>query len=101
MSIEFFSRDYDAPERDLCGSLTCAVLKVNSILIPLCEDCVKELTEEVNKFKSTIFCYKCKHFAPDKYGLEYGGICKKVQEPNQRKKRDFMETCKEAEDKHD
>lgn len=98
MSIEFSPRDYDTPERDLCGSLTYVVLKINNILIPLCEDCVRELTEEINRFNSTIFCYKCKHFAMSEYGLEYGGICKKVQEPNQVKERDFMDTCKEAEE---
>lgn len=74
--IELIGRDEMSPECDGCGNTTIAQLNIHGIYIPLCETCVKELTEEIKKFNDTVFCYKCKHFIRSESGFNYGGSCK-------------------------
>jgi hypothetical protein len=67
--------DYDAPEYDICGyHEVVAILEVNNMKIPLCLDCIKELTESLKIYNSTAMCYKCKNFIK-KNELHYGGSC--------------------------
>jgi hypothetical protein len=74
---EIVLRDYNSYEGyDACGNTTHAVLQVGTIRIPLCEECINELTESLNKFNNTIFCYKCDNFVMSQYGFNYGGSCK-------------------------
>lgn len=101
MSIEIVPQNYDYPEYDMCGSLTYAVLIINGIAIPLCLDCIKELKDEVKAFNETVFCYKCKKFTPNKYGINYGGECQKNVEDGNGRAVDFMQTCEYAEKKED
>lgn len=80
--IEILKRYYDDEDYDACGSTTYAVLKINGIKIPLCSECVNELTESLTKFNNTVFCHKCKHYIMNQYGLKYDGTCKKKAEQN-------------------
>ena len=50
--IEIEEPGWDAPEQDNCGSMTYAVLKIDSISIPLCSDCLKDLEQSLNEYKS-------------------------------------------------
>ena len=74
--IEITPVDYGDEEYDSCGNTTLAVLKVNSIKIPLCESCIKELMQSIEELNNTVFCYKCKNFIMSDSGFNYGGSCK-------------------------
>ena len=74
--IEIEEPGWDAPEQDNCGSMTYAVLKIDSISIPLCSDCLEYLEQSLNEYKSKVHCYQCRHFVCSKWGLKYGGSCK-------------------------
>lgn len=90
--IEFNPKDYyDDADYDGCGNTTIASLRINGIRIPLCERCVKELTEELTSFNNTIFCHKCNSFTMSSSGWNYGGRCS-----CHNKDVDCMGTCKEA-----
>ena len=91
--IEIKSVSYDDAETDLCGNTTVAILTIDKITIPLCMDCIDELSESLSKFNNTIFCYLCKHFIMNEEGWIYGGICKK--DITSREVRS-MDTCKDA-----
>lgn len=80
--IEILKRDYDDEDYDACGNTTHAVLKINSIKIPLCRECIDELTESLTEYNNTIFCHKCKYYMMNPYGLKYDGSCKKKAEQN-------------------
>lgn len=67
----------DAVGTDSCGNTTVAILNINGIKIPLCEICIKELSESLKKFNDTIFCYMCKNFIMSRSGWSYGGSCMK------------------------
>ena len=84
---------YEDIETDLCGNATVAILTIDKITIPLCMDCIDELSESLSKFNNTIFCYLCKHFSMNEEGWIYGGICKK--DITSREVRS-MDTCKDA-----
>lgn len=84
---------YEDIETDLCGNATVAILTIDKITIPLCMDCIDELSESLSKFNNTIFCYLCKHFIMNEEGWIYGGICKK--DITSREVRS-MDTCKDA-----
>ena len=73
--IEIEEAGWDSPETDGCCNMTYAVLKVNGIVIPLCEDCLKDLEEELKNYRSKIHCYECKHYICSNSGLHYGGSC--------------------------
>lgn len=77
MLVEILPSDYDSPPYDACGNATYATLKINGVIISLCDDCIKELTEKLDKFNSTVFCHLCKHFMQNKYGITYSGSCRK------------------------
>lgn len=77
MSVEIYARRFESPEYDSCGNLTVAVMEINGILIPLCEECLNELNSELKRFNSIVFCYMCKHFIPNEAGHNYSGSCKK------------------------
>ncbi len=87
---------------DECGATAIAQLCINSaIKIALCDDCLKELGEELKKFNDTIFCYKCDKFIMSEDGWNYGGSCTK-SEPVSKKSAgcihpvDCMKTCEDA-----
>lgn len=92
---------------DICGNTTVAVLIVNNIKIPLCDECVKELTHSLDEFNNTTFCRNCDNFIMSEYGLTYGGSCKKKAELDNKEISekdagylycvDSMDTCKYAE----
>ena len=97
---------YEDKEYDNCGNTSISILEVNGIKIPLCEKCVKELTESLEEFNTTIFCHKCENFIMSEYGFRYGGSCKRLAELNGKKitEKDAgylfcvncMDTCKYA-----
>lgn len=80
MSIEitpnYYYEDFNY---DSCGNEAMAVLSINNTKIPLCSDCINELTEKLKKFNETIFCYKCEEFVMSNSGWRYGGSCKRQQ----------------------
>ena len=77
MSIKLESFDGRSDfETDGCCNEPIAVLSVNNIIIPLCSNCIEELTEKLMEFNNTIFCHKCDHFIMSEYGWRYGGSCK-------------------------
>lgn len=100
------SLDYNHEEYDSCGNTTIAILKIDTIKIPLCQNCVKELTEEMGKFNSTTFCHECKHFIMSDSGWHYGGSCKLKAEKGEKTVTEedagyiycveCMDTCKDA-----
>ena len=93
--------DYYNEEYDACGNTTIAVLKVNHINIPLCNECVNDLNESLSEFNNTIFCHKCAHFIMSESGWRYGGSCRKDKEIESKDAGyincvDCMYTCKDA-----
>lgn len=62
-------------EYDSCGNTTYAVLKVHGISIPMCSDCLDELSQSMKTFNDTVFCHKCRHFLMSEHGFRYGGSC--------------------------
>ena len=52
-----------------------AILEVDSISIPLSMDSIEELTESLEEFSNTIYCYKCANFTMNQHGWAYGGSC--------------------------
>ena len=75
--ITFRKRDWDDKEYDGCGSTAIAVFEIDNITIPLCAECVNDLTEQLNEYSNTIFCHKCAEFVFSSDGWRYGGSCKK------------------------
>ena len=76
MSIKIKTIDkYDYDLYDSCGNAAKGVLEINSMIIPLCENCMNELISEVEKFKNTTFCYMCEEFVHKKSTCY--GSCKK------------------------
>ena len=99
--IEIKPATCEDEEYDVCGSTTFAVLKVDRISIPLCCECLDELNNSLSEFNNTIFCYKCEHFIMSKWGLIYGGSCKKdleidIKDAGYINCVDAMHTCKDA-----
>ena len=80
--IEIKNPDYDAPEYDICGYReVVAILKINNMILPLCKDCIKELSSEIQTYNNTPHCYECKNFV-NTNGLSYGGGCRYESENN-------------------
>lgn len=103
--IELNAVTYDDEKYDSCGNTTIAVLKVNSIKIPLCNECLNELNVSLSTFNNTIFCHKCKYFIMSKSGWDYGGSCRKngeieITDAGYINCVDCMNTCKDAILKH-
>ena len=109
--ISIIPPDRNDPYEDNCAPLfensrAIALLKINGITIPLSMERVKDLTEQLNSFNRTVFCYKCEHFIMSKSGWNYGGSCKlKALKDNYvltendagyRYGTDCMDTCKEC-----
>jgi MoaA/NifB/PqqE/SkfB family radical SAM enzyme len=93
--INFRAANYEDPDYDNCGSTTIAVLEVNSIRIPLCDECVEDLINHVKKFSETTHCHACKHFKMSDSGWRYGGYCELKN-----RDKDCMDTCENAEARH-
>lgn len=72
--------NYEDKEYDTCGNTTVAVLEIDNITIPLCNECLNELNESLSVFNNTIFCHKCEYFMESKCGWNYGGSCIKKAE---------------------
>ena len=107
--IEFRAYDYSEDEaHDNCGNLTVANLKINGMSIDLCRNCVQELFDGIETFKSTIFCHQCKYWEQNKYGYVYDGTCRKKAEIDGYELNEsdigymygtnFMHTCKYVEE---
>ena len=99
--IEIRPVGYEDSDYDSCGSTTVAVLQVDCIKIPLCNECVNELNESLTKFNNTIFCHKCKHFIMSQWGSKYGGSCQKdgeisIENAGYVNCVDCMHTCEDA-----
>lgn len=73
-------RDWDDKEYDNCGNTAVAVLEIYNITLPLCSECVDDLTEDIREYNNTVFCHKCAEFVMSKDGWRYGGSCKKKAE---------------------
>ena len=69
--------NYEDNEYDRCGNTTKAVLELDGINILLCDSCLNELKESMDKFDNTLFCHKCNNFIMSNSGWRYGGSCKK------------------------
>ena len=90
--VKIRARSYGDAEHDNCGRTAIAVLTAGCVTIPLCSECVEELTDFVKKFNETVFCHKCAHFEPSRWGWEYDGKCTRTgygAEP--------LGTCEESE----
>lgn len=104
--IEIVSTEYEDIEYDSCNRTAIAVLEINGIKIPLCENCVKELTQSIEEFNNTVFCHKCENFIMSDSGFRYGGSCKlRAQKDGKEISEkdagylycvDCMHTCKDA-----
>ena len=87
--IELRPYDYYEDEQyDNCGNLTDAVLKIDRITVPLCNECVQRLIEDVTVFKETTFCKDCIYWECSSSGVSYGGRCK-----HRDRDTGHMETC--------
>lgn len=75
--LTFRKRDWDDKKYDGCGNTAIAVLEIDNITIPLCAECVDDLTEQLNEYNNTTFCYKCSEFVMSRDGWHYGGSCKR------------------------
>lgn len=102
MSIEIKPYTYeDGPEFDNCGNTTIALLNINNIIIPLCNECLSDINKSLEEFNNTIFCYKCKKFIMSESGWRYGGSCRKEKDIDIKDAgfvncKDCMGTCKDA-----
>lgn len=74
--IELRPFNYNDEQYDNCGNTTHAILKVGTISIPLCDECIEDLKHCLSEYDKTIFCYKCNHFIPSMWGFSYNGSCK-------------------------
>ena len=77
MGIDIRTISYDDPQQDNCCRKAAAILELDNIRIPLCEDCLNKLTARLSDFNKIIFCKDCCNFMMNKYGLAYDGSCKK------------------------
>ena len=59
---------------DDCGTTTEAILEINSVSIPLCEECIQDLREQLAKYDATVFCKDCKYWHQSEYG-DLTGTC--------------------------
>ena len=76
--LTFRKRDWDDKDYDGCGNTAIAVLEIDNITIPLCAECVDDLTEQLNEYNNIIFCHKCSEFVMNRWGeWRHGGSCKK------------------------
>ena len=99
MSIEIREvREYDFADNDVVWCIgkhstnVIATLIINDYQkIPLCEDCLKFLLEDAQRVSNMVFCYKCKYFEANKYGVPQG-TCKLHN-----RDRDYENTCKDGE----
>lgn len=73
--IELRVADYNDKEYDSCGNTTIAILENDGISIALCEECVNDLIQTVEKFKNTVYCKDCMYWYCSKYGVKYNGTC--------------------------
>ena len=102
MNIDLREYDYcdDDFKYDDCCNLTVATLKVGSVKIPICWDCINELQEELTRFIKPQYCFQCKHWKPSPYGYSYSGSCCKDEDVSDnsigyKKPRDRMDKCKD------
>ena len=103
--IEISAPSYDDESYDSCGNSVHAILHVDKIKIPLCENCLSELRDSLKEYDSIVFCHQCKHFGMSTSGWSYGGSCKK-DNPNLDSSeygyvncKDCTDTCQFAEHK--
>ena len=71
--------NFDNCANNCCGSSTIyGILEISSVKIPLCRDCLKELSDEITEFNNKKFCIDCEYFDRNEYGNKYPGKCKKT-----------------------
>ena len=76
--VEIRARSYEDAEYDNCSRTAIAVLSVGSVTIPLCSECIEALSDSLREFNETVFCHKCVHYEPSRWGWRYDGKCKKT-----------------------
>lgn len=101
----------DMEEYDTCGNTCVAILEVNRMRIPMCDDCMEDLKSAIEKYYNTVFCHQCKHSIMSEYGFKYGCSCKlKAAKDGKELKEsdagysycvDSMDTCSNAERRSD
>lgn len=92
---------HEDEEFDSCGNTTIAILKINSVKIPICNECISDLLKSLDEFNNKIFCHKCKNFIMSESGWNYGGSCKKdrdidIKDAGYINCVDCMDTCQDA-----
>jgi len=75
--ITFRKKDFEDKDYCTCGCTAVAVLEIDNITIPLCLGCIDDLSDQLNEYNNTGFCYKCPEFVMNRWGWRYGGSCKK------------------------
>ena len=75
--IKFRAPNFDDKDLDNCGGMTVAVIEIDSICIPLCGECVKDLFRDIKEYQETVFCKDCAHWYMSTSGARYGGTCDK------------------------
>ena len=55
MSIKIYDADYFDTDYDNCGNETKAILEINSIKIPLCNNCLEDLHEAIIEYELSKF----------------------------------------------
>lgn len=104
--VELRPNWYDDEDYDGCGNTAIAILEIDRIKIPLCQECIDQLNSSLEAFNNTVFCYKCNNFIMSDSGWRYGGSCKLLAEKDgkvlEQKDagylycKDCMDSCKDA-----
>jgi hypothetical protein len=55
MSIKIYEPEYYDPDYDNCGKDIKAILQIDTIKIPLCEDCLDDLNEAIIDYQFSKF----------------------------------------------
>ena len=69
--IEIEEAGWDSPETDGCYNMTYVVLKINGIVIPLCEDCLSDLKSSIKEFDELQLCCRCENLVSRGAGSLY------------------------------
>lgn len=101
-----FENDEDT---DPNGQQTMACLIIDRIKIPLGAEYLDYLFKQIDEFRNTIFCFRCKYYIPSRWGYRYGGSCRKEAEEKNIEitketigyecSKGFMDTCGKGERK--
>lgn len=115
LNIRLFdwSKDDMDDNRCDCGRNPYVILEANNVKIGLCDECVEEVAEHVQRIQNELkhICKHCVYFQRDKYNYErYGGKClKKSFEAEDKcgnsvilyQDTDHLNSCKDFEEKNE